>query len=95
MAFLEFTGITKRFPGGRDRAWETREADIWYLLGLIAANRTSDATKLVVENLSKTEFGGLHLDPDVLAELDKAGHTKALNKFLGEMLGSARSGKRC
>ncbi len=80
--------LTKRFPGGRDRAWETREADIWYLLGLIAANRTSDATKLVVENLSKTEFGGLYLDPDALAELDKAGHTKALNKFLGEMLGS-------
>lgn len=79
--------LRKRFPGGRDSAWETMEADAWYLFGLIAANRTSDATKLVENRLVKADLGTIHLDPDLLAALDKAGHTRAVNKFLEELLG--------
>jgi len=80
--------LRKRFPGGRDSAWETMEADTWYLFGLIAANRARDAVKLVEERLVKSDLGDLHLDPDLLATLDKAGHTRAVNKFLEELLGN-------
>ncbi len=83
-----YEALKKRFPVGKDHALESLEADTWYLIGLIAANRTSDAAKLVEEKLVKSDFGSIHLDPDVLSDLDKAGHTRALNKFLEELLGN-------
>jgi tetratricopeptide (TPR) repeat protein len=59
-------------------------ARAYYVLGLIAARRSTEASSLALRlGRSGTPF---QINPETLADMDKAGHAQALNDFLRNLL---------
>ncbi|MCI0365877.1 MAG: hypothetical protein L0219_18615, partial [Phycisphaerales bacterium] len=73
-------------PGRDPMEHYKQQASLYYLLGLIARGRATDAVALA-RNLSGGGRG--HLPTEALKAMETAGHTKALDDFLHELLTQA------
>jgi tetratricopeptide (TPR) repeat protein len=62
-----------------------QQATLYYLLGLIARDRTADAVS-VAQKLSGIKRGGVYLPPAALKAMETAGYTRNVDDFLFELL---------
>jgi len=62
-----------------------QQATLYYLLGLIARDRTADAVS-VAQKLSGGRRGGVYLPPDALKAMETAGYIRNVDDFLFELL---------
>ena len=80
-----FEAMQKRFPApGKNEGYRREAADAYYLLGLIAANRTADAVRFAVA-LSERGNHSFSL-PEATAALAKSGPQRAVFAFLHDLL---------
>ena len=81
-----FEAMQKRFPAKSGNEVSNREtADGYYLLGLIAANRTADAVKFAVA-LGERSGGHRISLPDAVSALSRGGQQHAVFAFLNDLL---------
>lgn len=86
-----FEAMEKKFSGrGNDADFDSyrfRTAAIYYVLGLIAANRPDDAAAAAVRLFKGPgDRSSFHVSYQPLDALDRAGHTAALYDFLAGLL---------
>jgi tetratricopeptide (TPR) repeat protein len=87
-----YEALDKKFPapkdGPGDDSYSRREATLYYFLGLIAAHRPEDATRvaMIVNQRSAETDGYIYLPWQSIESLDRSGYHQDLFNFLTRLL---------